>query len=118
LICGALCDANIEVMLTETPIDFDSNRASSRDLIHEVCQAICPIYGKTNDLHSDGIDFDGNPNTEFIDELRGNLESVKLYLGMFTQKLNHFLYFSTEAELQQIFREVLEGTSSGCWQFI
>jgi hypothetical protein len=83
--------------------------ASSREkLINDVHQTIWSASQEPNTA-PDGINFEGGPKFKNLDELRMGLGAAKPYLDGFIQGLNHFLYLTSEAELQQTFREVFYG---------
>jgi hypothetical protein len=84
---------------------------SSREkLFDDIYQAICS-ESQTAKTVPGSNNFPGGAKIKDLDELRIDLEAAKPYLDVFIQKLNHFLYLSSEAELQQTSHEVLYGNS-------
>jgi hypothetical protein len=84
---------------------------SSRErLFDDIYQAICS-ESQTAKTVPGSNNFHGGANIKDLDELRIDLEAAQPYLDIFIQKLNNFLYLSSEAELQQTSREVLYGNS-------
>jgi hypothetical protein len=85
--------------------------ASSRDkLIDDVHQAIWSLSQGSNAVPGK-INFEKDATSRNLDELRLDLNAAKPYLDGFIEHLNHLLYLTSEAELQQAFREVLHGNS-------
>ena len=83
--------------------------ANSREkLINDVYQTICSASQELNTA-PDSINFESGAKIKNLDELCMGLDAAKPYLDGFIQGLNHFLYLTSEAELQQTFREGFNG---------
>jgi hypothetical protein len=90
--------------------DFGRNAGSREKLVDDVCQAICSVPQRSNTVTGSNS-LEGAIETEDPHELRMDVDAAKQYLDGFIQKLNHFLYLSSEAELRQVFQQVLDGNS-------
>jgi hypothetical protein len=83
----------------------------SRDkLVDDVHQAIWSVSQGSNTVPGN-IKFEKDAKSRNLDELRQDLNGAEPYLDGFIEHLNHLLYLTSEAELQQAFREVLHGNS-------
>jgi hypothetical protein len=111
LIRSAPQGVNAEDAFLIDSIDINRSVASSRDkLIDDVHQAIWSLSQGSNTVPGK-INFEKDAKSRNLDELRLDLNAAKPYLDGFIEHLNHLLYLTSEAELQQAFREVLHGNS-------